>query len=384
MSGHRRTPSGGVSFGGLAPSRGKSSGKDATERMMAERASLAEKSYKDKEVASAPKTEAVFQGWLTKRAVTGLVKNWKRRYFVLLDDEMRWYENAEVNAETGDAFIKGLPLGQLTINEMTTLLADTEMADRTFVFTLVTGQKQLVLQAEDGASKNSWLAVLSGRVKNEEAPRLRTSVSFVDSSSKAVDVDDEAEEAVAGVAEGLWSRVAEQAASAPKQEAAFQGWLTKRAVTGLVKNWKLRYFVLIDGELRWYSHADVNPESGESFIKGSPLGSLPVSEETTLIPETDMADRSFVFTLVSSEKQLVLQAPDAATRQAWLSVLCGRTGESPAQVPGLARGPSMVSIVEAEDGEDDAADAAEVAEPLSKETLEDARATLAALTVTTL
>ena len=109
--------------------------------------------------------DAIYQGWLKKRAigkstVGTLVKSWRTRYFVLLQDELRWYDRAEVDEKTGSSFIKRQHLGALPMSTETSLEPQRRVSKRAFAFTVVADGKRLVLQAVDEDQRDTWVAAL--------------------------------------------------------------------------------------------------------------------------------------------------------------------------------------------------------------------------------
>ena len=114
---------------------------------------------------------AIHQGWLTKRALGKsagtLVKSWRKRYFVLLEDELWWYESAQVDPHSGSSYISGKQLGSLPITIQTSLERNSQVVHRPFAFTVISEDKRLVLQAADEQTRDAWVSALSGRMRSD-------------------------------------------------------------------------------------------------------------------------------------------------------------------------------------------------------------------------
>lgn len=138
------------------------------------------------------------------------VKSWRRRYFVLGDGLLTYYED-KPTIENG---LARRPLGVVELSAFSVVRAS--RSSKSFTFELVARPHVLVLRAESAENEKHW----------EKSLR------------KAID-------------EARYARKERKSESR-------RGWLTKRAVSSQ-RNWKNRFFVLRNGRLAYYENKPSSP-----------------------------------------------------------------------------------------------------------------------------
>ena len=122
---------------------------------------------------------AIQHGWLTKRAIRsklgGLAQNWRRRYVVLIEDELQWYDSADLD-ECAHVTIRSQRLGSMPLDPSTIIDPNVDVTklsvgplarsetEREFCFSVRTGNKMLVLQAGSAQDRSSWIGCLYDQV----------------------------------------------------------------------------------------------------------------------------------------------------------------------------------------------------------------------------
>ncbi|CAH1790638.1 unnamed protein product [Owenia fusiformis] len=107
-------------------------------------------------------------GYLTK--LSGKVKGWQRRWFILRDGQLLYYKSAS------DAMRK--PLGCLPLDSQTKI---SKSATGTQAFEIVTSKRRLYLIAEDEGGVDSWIRVIQNALRRQAA-----GVALRQSNTKAV------------------------------------------------------------------------------------------------------------------------------------------------------------------------------------------------------
>ena len=100
------------------------------------------------------------RGWLRKQSRGGLIKNWKKRYFVLAAGELTYYEEQKDTPPFGVSKKGCMDLIGAEIKDKGGLL---------FVITVSVGdEKDLLLEAPDEASKKEWMAAINSHIESEK------------------------------------------------------------------------------------------------------------------------------------------------------------------------------------------------------------------------
>eukprot|EP01129_Flabellula_baltica_P011773 TRINITY_DN5205_c0_g1_i3.p1 TRINITY_DN5205_c0_g1~~TRINITY_DN5205_c0_g1_i3.p1 ORF type:complete len:487 (+),score=95.27 TRINITY_DN5205_c0_g1_i3:772-2232(+) len=96
-----------------------------------------------------------YEGFLYKRTESKSLKSWKKRYFKLEDGTLNYFHNA--NGKEPDGVIN---LALATVKPNPNI-------NRNFVFEVVSPYSTFVLQAEDEAKMNMWIAILENAIAHE-------------------------------------------------------------------------------------------------------------------------------------------------------------------------------------------------------------------------
>eukprot|EP01088_Endostelium_zonatum_P020895 TRINITY_DN7922_c0_g1_i1.p1 TRINITY_DN7922_c0_g1~~TRINITY_DN7922_c0_g1_i1.p1 ORF type:complete len:104 (-),score=23.18 TRINITY_DN7922_c0_g1_i1:86-397(-) len=98
--------------------------------------------------------QVVKQGWLLKKG--GRRKNWKKRFFVLLDSpkELRYYESDSASKA------KGI----LNLNEITAIKNSTDPRAPNFSFDITTPKRVFVFSAASQEELEEWMNLIKEKV----------------------------------------------------------------------------------------------------------------------------------------------------------------------------------------------------------------------------
>lgn len=99
-------------------------------------------------------------GWLRKQG--HFVSNWKRRYFVLLDGKLNYFEEAAELPPYGAGLKGEFVLANSTLR-MEKASANGGVAHR-LILTHAPSKKQLVMECPDETEQNSWAAAMSEHI----------------------------------------------------------------------------------------------------------------------------------------------------------------------------------------------------------------------------
>ena len=125
-------------------------------------------------------SQIVQQGWLTKQG--RIVKNWKRRYFVLSNDKLVYYADAERKQ------IKGfLNLFQSTIASIC------HLKDRQHLFCVITQNRELKIQAGSAESQEEWIQIINEVVKRKQTRDLTDQKNTISNGNAITKIDDDYE-----------------------------------------------------------------------------------------------------------------------------------------------------------------------------------------------
>jgi hypothetical protein len=109
-------------------------------------------------------------GWLRKQG--HIVSNWKRRYFVLFEGKLTYYEDAAESPPYGSGLKGEFVLANATVRLETTPASDggkgRGSGSKTPLYRLVLthtpSKKQLVMESPDEREQNSWAFAISEHI----------------------------------------------------------------------------------------------------------------------------------------------------------------------------------------------------------------------------
>lgn len=165
------------------------------------------------------------QGFMSKQGNS--YKSWKRRYFVLVEDNLSYYKSP------GDA----TPLGVIQL--MLSNVVDTQ-GEKSNTFKLVTPSRTYYFEADSSPEVSSWVEAIKGACAKLAAGTQSQTTPGVGTSSMR--------------SGGSMIR----SGTLPTQTAAFQeisGYLKKQG-NSIRKDWKRRWFVLKPESLHYYKNKD--------------------------------------------------------------------------------------------------------------------------------
>lgn len=96
--------------------------------------------------------KVIKEGYLEKQGA--LVKNWKRRYFILKKGSLYYYKEKEAKTPRG---LINLINAQVTSNESSNM-------NYVHTFCILTGNRTWIIAAKDEAEKQSWIQAISASV----------------------------------------------------------------------------------------------------------------------------------------------------------------------------------------------------------------------------
>lgn len=209
------------------------------------------------------------EGFLTKRAMKS-GRNWKRRYFVLKNNALAYYDGKPLDEDSG---LKPKGLVELTSNSVVRI----SPVNREFAFEVVTKPQVLCVSADSKSSLNQW------------------------------------KEAITDVIDSLKRNKNDR----PDEER--RGWLVKRAVRS-GRNWKKRWFILRNSRLCYYEQ----PPSGPAI---RPKGLLEVNDNTIVKPSVASygsllrGGKKNVFIIQNKDQTLHMSADSIDEMFLWISTV---------------------------------------------------------------
>jgi len=207
------------------------------------------------------------EGWLFKRG--HVIKNWKRRYFILTENAIKYFSKKPVSNFDASQYLKG------AINlQGSKVFANTTSTDASvqFKFGITSGTgKEYLISCYTEFEMQAWVKSIQSVISKEfesnkpqEIPRR-----FQGKMRKS-------------------------------------GWLQKRG--HLVKNWKRRYFILTDVAIIYFDQPPMQPGDYE-FLKGS-INLVGCSIKKTL--ETAFEDKRYCFGLAMNDGEEYFIAADTS------------------------------------------------------------------------
>lgn len=116
--------------------------------------------------------QEIHAGWMEKRATSGPIKNWKRRYFVLKSDRLQYFLAPEGKLKGEIVFIHG-----------STAWEAPEVKEGAFK---VSGQKEVIMFQPDDDLRSEWIGKISQTIKNwEKGINLTLALLLGDDPSQA-------------------------------------------------------------------------------------------------------------------------------------------------------------------------------------------------------
>ena len=235
------------------------------------------------------------EGYLTKRG--DVVNSWKRRYFVLEKDMMRYYSGRHEK-------LLGQPKGEFSVRGARLLILDSDDYGREHVIgvTPKLSSRTYILSADSAEELDSWVSVLSAHgvmYKAPDATGFVANPTFETGHTRS----------------GSIALTSSETKVDPRS--IREGFLVKQGA--VLKNWKRRYFALFPHTLHYYKHkGDVIPAGEIPLLAGS----LVVEEDMTLKDKEH--EGKVAFSIVPllpdfSNRKYILLADSDQDRRAWVN-----------------------------------------------------------------
>ncbi len=226
-------------------------------------------------------------GYLQKKKMG---KNWKRRYCMLTQHHLAYFEDLEAKNSRQ-------PLGSLSLVNVAVKLT---VVDRVEVVALICPSATYYFDAQSPEANKQWWEQVDFALRN-----MRSAGGLVNSSGGKFVYDDEKP-----VANSSFGGGGGGGGGGGSGSFATEGNLRKQGNQKLVKDWKMRYFVLTEmGSLLYYK------QKGDS----QPLGIIKVqSAKTKLAPETG---KEYAFSVDTGDRVFRMQAASAQEMGRWIDCI---------------------------------------------------------------
>jgi hypothetical protein len=219
-----------------------------------------------------------------------LGKNWKRRYCMLTQHHLAYFEDL-------DAKNNRQPLGSLSLVNAAVKLT---VVDRVEVVALICPAATYYFDAQSPEGNKQWWEQVDFALRN-----MRSAGSLVNSSGGKFVYDDDSKSNGGTPTQGSG------------ESFATEGNLRKQGNQKIVKDWKMRYFVLTEmGSLLYYK------QKGDP----QPLGIVKVQNaKTRLAPETG---KEFAFSVDTGDRVFRMQAASAQEMGRWIDCINRAGGQN--------------------------------------------------------
>lgn len=207
------------------------------------------------------------QGPLTK--LGKINRNWQRRHFMLTPKNLYYFKNqSDVR-----------PVGDIPLDENTTVRIDEEMLTKNFCFQISTPARKFFVFADNKRDMDSWLEMLNLAIANIKSGNNTT------------------------------------AATPPPPKS---GFLTKQG--GVVKNWKKRWF-LLQNHVLYYFKTPIADASGSGVRNVSRAsGSIPLDERCTVKHAPDTGKNNCL-QINTRDRTYLAFADDAEQLEEWITAI---------------------------------------------------------------
>lgn len=263
-------------------------------------------------------------GWLNKTRRGGLTKNWRKRYFVLQDSVLKYYENESMTEV----------LGYFSVNQATVRrYEDLFGSPNAFSVALLDQTRMYYLQASVSPERDLWIMCLArhGALTSRQADVHAQINERASIGSGGASLPRTVSEFTLHASDPPSPSVGPVSSTA--------GYLGKTRRGGLLKHWKKRYFILDAGVMSYFQDRESS--------NGQALGSFPV-KGVALQKHGELFGSPLTFSIASSGgRTYYLQAGTAKERETWIQCLLvngaiSEEPQSPRNVP-LTPRPSMMN-----------------------------------------
>lgn len=251
-------------------------------------------------------TVPVMSGWLNKTRRGGLAKNWRKRYFVLQDSMLKYYES-----ETSTEVLGQFSVAQATVRRYEDLFG----SPNAFSIALLDQSRMYFLQAFAASERDLWIMSLArhGALSSRQAELIAQQPSLQPSPSSPGGVGEKSKHHMGTLprTQSEFHRISDPPIGT---SASGAGYLGKTRRGGLLKNWKRRYFMLDGGSMAYYQDKDSASNGGNA------LGSFQV-KGATLQRHHELFGSTLAFSVVSNGRTYHLQAANSKEREGWVQCL---------------------------------------------------------------
>lgn len=223
--------------------------------------------------------EPVLEGYLCAQS-DGWRNKWQKRWFVLYHRYLLFYKDSNYSTAAG----------RYDVTEMTYDLSDNDSTSNTFVLRNSSG-KEFPLIADTTTDMFMWIHALR-----------RARIFYKGPQSKADMINSPAQDCMS---------------TSKLRGATCSGFLVKQG--GDVKNWKRRYFAILDSVLYYFKMND--PPDFDSNKEVKPKGYIHLSNCEVTSNGSSKAQRPHCFCVFTPDRQYFMCAEDAATMRQWVSAI---------------------------------------------------------------
>jgi hypothetical protein len=233
-----------------------------------------------------------------------VITTWQSRWFVLRGDVLAYFKDKD-SAEPKFCCL------------LNTECFIEETEERPFAFTLNTTYRTLHVFCSDDVEKRKWMAILQHHTSGAGAGSGSVPATHSHKKNRRSIAQ---RMSIGGTVARIQKTDARNSIRIPVCLVKAEGWLRKRAISGKVKNWRKRYFVLFEDATLVYFKDQPKKGADWSYSNGRtiPRGSIQLTSDFFV---GDSLQRKFGFLVSDFETNYYLAAEERAGITKWTTAI---------------------------------------------------------------